>query len=1332
EEPGARFYRTGDLVRYRLGGDLDFLGRLDPQVKVRGLRIELGEIEAVLSQHEGIRDQAVLVREERPGDLRLVAYIVPADLSGATGLEVQDLQSYLRERLPDYMVPVAFVQLEKLPITANGKVDRRALPTPQWAPEERYVAPRNPLEELLTLVFAEVLGRERVGIEDDFFALGGHSLLATRLASRVRTTLGVDLPLGTIFEAPSPAALAPRVERAQREAHGEGRPPLERARRDGPLPLSFAQQRLWFLDQLEPGSAAYNIPLAVQLDGELAVPMLAASLGEISRRHESLRTGFAPASGEPVQVIAAAAVISLPYVDLQSLPEPAGEGEAERLAVAEARRPFLLAEGPLWRVTLVRLTPARHRLLLTLHHSISDGWSMGILVHELGSLYAALSAGRPSPLPALALQYADFALWQRRWLAGELLEAELAHWRERLAGVPTLELPTDLPRPAVQTFHGRTHLFRMPPGLSADLRAASRQRGVTLFMFLLAACETLLSRYSGQTDFALGTPIAGRNLAETEPLIGFFVNSLVIRADLSREPAPVDLLVRVRDWMLAAYAHQDLPFEKLVEELQPERDLSRSPLFQVGFALQNAPFGALALPRLRLTPLPVTSGTAKLDLTLVLGEEEGELTGGIEYNRDLFEEPTILRLAEHYRVLLDGFLARPELPVHQLVLLTPPEQAQLLTEWNDTDWPRPQMPLVHELFAAAAARRPEATAVAGVAGRLSYGELDSRANRLAHRLRALGVGPEVRVALCTGRTLDRVVGIVAVLKAGGAYVSLDPAYPRERLTYQLEDAGAPVLLTEQRLLGRLPESRATVLCLEEEAGDGPAMLPPRVSVDPQNLAYVVYTSGSTGRPKGVEIPHAGLLNLVRWHQELYEVGPDDRGTQVASPAFDASIWELWPYLAAGASLYIPDEETRLSAPAMVRWLAEREITLAYLMTPLAEAVLEEEIPADLELRVRALIIGGDRLHRGPRPEVGFRLMNHYGPAEYTVTSTVVEVTPEVPEVSGAAAAPRLLPSIGRPVDNTQIYVLDRSQAAVPVGVPGELYVAGSGLARGYLGRPDLTAEKFLPVPFGAQPGSRFYRTGDLVRYRPDGELDFLGRLDHQVKVRGLRIELGEIESVLKQHAAVRETAVLVREDRCGDSRLVAYVVKASGAAPGAGELRAYLKERLPEYMVPAAFVELPSLPITANGKVDRRALPAPEWAAEGRYVAPRNPVEELLASIFAEVLGRDRVGAEEDFFALGGHSLLATQVASRVRRALGVELRLRDLFERPTVAGLALDLGQLLRGTSGTTALPIAPVPRGRDLPLSFSQQRLWFIDQLEPGSPAYNLPAAQRALGRL
>ncbi len=1067
----------------------------------------------------------------------------------------------------------------------------------------------------------------------------------------------------------------------------------ERSAKPLQLPLSHAQQRLWFLDQLEPGAAAFNIWPAFRLQGELRPALLAASLREIVRRHQTLRTTFATVEGKPVQSVAPTAELRLPVVDLAALPEAHRWSEARRLVVRGGQDPFDLARGPLLRVQLLLLAPADAVILLAMHHIVSDGWSVGILLRELAALYTAGAAGRFSPLPELPVQYADFVHWQRSWLDGGALEEQLAYWRRQLAAAPAvLELPADRPRPAVQTFRGAMRRLLLSPELGGALAALGRRRRATPFMVLLAAFKALLHRHTGQDRIVVGSPIAGRNRRELEELIGFFINSLVLHTDLAGDPSFGELVERVREVALGAFAHQDIPFEKLVEVLQPERDASRTPLFQATFALRP-PDPVLTLPGLALSPFAADTETAKLDLNLELWESAEGIAGFFEYNRDLFGAATVERLARHFEALLASVADEADAAgrsLSRLPLLAEGERHQLLAEWNDTARPCPQEPLVHDLFAAHAALRPQAVAVASPAARLTYGEVEERANRLAHHLRSLGVGPEVLVALCTERTLERVVGIVAVLKAGGAYVSLDPTYPRERLAFLLADGNAPVVLTERAFTGVLPESDAAVICLDTDlkalAGDGSR--PPVGGATAESLAYVVYTSGSTGRPKGVEIPHAGLMNLVRWHQALYGVRPEDRGTQIASPAFDASIWELWPYLAAGASVHIPEAETRLSAPGMVRWWAQQGITLAYLMTPLAEGVLEAGVPPGLELPTRALIIGGDQLHRRPEPGTAFRLMNHYGPAEYTVTSTVVPVLPR--------GESEKTPSIGRPVDNTQIYILGRRMEPVPVGVLGELYVTGLGLARGYLRRPDLTAEKFLPDPWSAEPGARMYRTADLVRWLPDGDIDFLGRLDHQVKLRGLRIELGEIETVLAQHPEVREAVVIMREDRPREKRLAAYLVAAE-RRPTAEELRSFLKERLPEYMVPAAFVDLLALPLTPNGKVDRRALPAPDWGEGKAHVSAATATEERLAAIWAEVLEIPRVGVEDNFFDLGGHSLLTVRLQHRLREALALELSLVELFQNPTVRSLADHLDRRERGTPPALATRSAERGRSRD-----------------------------------
>jgi amino acid adenylation domain-containing protein len=1282
-EAGARMYRTGDLARRRRDGGIDFLGRIDHQVKVRGFRIELGEVEAALVACAGVSQAVVTVREDPAGGSRLAAYLTA---EAKTSLDPGAVRRELKGRLPQYMVPGWLVLLDRLPLTPSGKVDRRALPPPE-EPATGVIAGRwTPVEEVLTGIFSEVLHVERVEAASDFFELGGHSLLATRLVSRVRAAFGVELPLSAVFAGPTLTALAATVEQLLRGG-GPRQPAITPLPRHRPLPLSFAQQRLWFLMQVDPESPAYNLPLTIRIAGNLNRGVLPDVLSEIVRRHEVLRTTYRTESGTPVQVISPAARIAVPEVDLCCLPQARRAAAARRLVLQEGRRPFDLLNGPVIRACLVRTGDEECLLAITLHHIAADGWSLDVFLRELGALYEAFVTRRRPRLPGLRVQYADYASWQRQWLSGEPLATELAYWRGRLGdSPPVLELPADHPRPRLRTLTAAARQsVDLPLALLDRLRQAGRGQGATLFMTVLAAFMGLLGRYSGQDDLSVGTPVAGRGQLETEPLIGFFVNMLVLRADLRSDPSFNALQDQVRNLVIEAFVHGDLPFEKLVDELKLRRDLSHTPLFQVVFQLQNRA-STVELPGLRLSLVEPEGGTAMFDIRLALAETATGLTGFLEYNTDLFDAPTPVRLAGHLRSLLAAVSGNGETRLSDWPLLSPSEWSEILIEWNDTAKDCPLRPLVHEMFAIHAARSPWRTAVASGQGAITYGELNAQANRLAHKLRRLGVGPDVLVAICTNRTLDRVVGIVGATKAGGATVSLDPTYPKDRLAFLLADAQAPVLLTERKFLELLPETGGRVICLDDpdqRIPTGEEDHPPVTGVTPDNLAYVVYTSGSTGKPKGVEIPHAGLKNLVRWHQDLYGVRPGDRGTQVASPAFDASIWELWPYLAGGASLHIPDDETRLSSRRMIQWWSEEGITLAYLMTPLAEGVLEETIPAELDLEVRALIIGGDRLVHRPAAGVGFRLMNHYGPAEYTVTSTVVRVPPAQEATS--------IPTIGRPIDNTVIYVLDRHAQPVAVRVPGELFVGGLGLARGYLRRPDLTAEKFVPDPWSEIPGARLYRTGDLVRFLPDGDIDFLGRLDHQVKLRGLRIELGEIESVLGQQPELSGVAVLVREDRPGDRRLVAYVVPAEGHQPTSEELRGFLKERLPEYMVPAIFITVPALPLTPNGKVDWKALPAPEYRPEAAYAAPQGPLEEQLAAIWSEVLNIERVGRDDNFFDLGGNSLILVQLRDKLEAVLGRKITMLEMFQHTTLRSLAAHLG-------GAGERPAPVEGRGRDV----------------------------------
>ncbi|HEX4954550.1 MAG TPA: amino acid adenylation domain-containing protein [Thermoanaerobaculia bacterium] len=1326
-EPGARLYRSGDRIRRRPDGDFDFLGRFDFQVKLRGFRVELGEIESVLERHPGVAQVAVGVRAVGGGEV-LVAWWVPA-ATECDEPEAGELGVFLRERLPAYMVPAAYLRLPRLPLTANGKVDRKALPAPEGTSQREHVPPRTATEAALVQIWEEILGLERVGVTDSFFELGGHSLLAVRVVSRIRERLGVELPLRSVFERSTPEALALAVEAASPQA-GDGVPALVPVAREPRMPLSFAQERLWFIEQLNPGTPAYNVALATCFEGPLEVRRLAAAFLAVCDRHEVLRTRFESDGSRPWQVIEARVAFPTPVVDLSGLAAADVEQVVPRLANAEGSLPFDLERAPLLRATLLRRGERSHVVLMTQHHLVTDAWAMGLLIDELGAFYRAGVEGTPVGLPPLPVQYADYAVWQRRWLEGEELGRQLDYWRGHLAGAPQLhELPTDRPRPPIPSGRGATLFRLLGDPLAGRLHGLSIRSELTPFMTLVGGFLVLLSRLSGQNDLVVGTPVANRGRREIEGLIGFFLNVLPLRLDLSGNPPFQEALARVRSVAIEAYAHQDLPFERLVESLGLPRAIDRSPLFQISATVRRTDWHAGEMPGLSLSSLPVRSQTSRFDLSLLVAEGPWGFNLGMEHASDLFDAATIERWLAAFERMLTAAVEEPGRRIAALPLLSPGEERQLLVEWNATgrDWPFEGF--CHELFAGWAEKRPDAAAV-GLAGEVwSYGYLSGRARALAHRLRGLGVGPEVRVAVLAERSRpERILGSLAAMLAGGAYVPLDPTYPGERLAFLFEDAGARVILTQSDLLERLPETKATVLCL-----DGPDRQPEERSdegslgrVDGANLAYVVYTSGSTGRPKGVQISHDGLLNMVRWHQDYYEVTESDRATQVASPAFDASVWELWPYLAAGASVHVPDEETRLSAPAMVDWWQDQRITLAYLPTALVEGVLREPIGPERPIGVRTVIIGGDRLVGRPLPDAPYVLSNTYGPAEYTVLSTAVPVPAWGSGEEG-------LPSIGLTIANTRLYVVEPGRTVAPVGVPGELWIGGVGLARGYLGRPGLTAERFVPDPFSGEPGARLYRSGDRIRRRPDGDFDFLGRFDFQVKLRGFRVELGEIESVLERHPGVAQVAAGVRELGGGEVLVAWWVPVEAGTEPDAEALRAFLRERLPAYMVPAAYLRLPRLPLTANGKVDRKALPAPEGAGQGEHVPPRTSTEALLVQIWQEVLGLERVGVTDSFFELGGHSLLAVRVVSRIRERFGVEMPLRGIFEHLTVAELGAAVDQLrLEGRTGEVLPPLVPMGRDRPLPLSFAQERLWFIDRLTGGTAAYNVAMATRFEGEL
>ncbi|MTJ18581.1 MULTISPECIES: non-ribosomal peptide synthetase [unclassified Dolichospermum] len=1314
--PQQRLFKTGDVARYSSNQNLEILGRMDFQVNIRGMRVELEEIEAVIKLHPSIREAVVSAREDVSGGQRLVAYIVVNNQDFNSG----ELRNFLASKLPDYMIPHTLMVMEKLPVLPNGKLDRKSLPEPDLsAIQSEFIPPQTPTQEIIAKIWAEVLGIERIGIHDNFLELGGHSLLASLVISRLREALSLELSIASLFAAPTIATFSEQIGSSAQNLL----PTLEPVSRNSELPLSLTQQRFWFLDQMEGSNPAYNIVRVLNLQGLLNFTALEGAIATIINRHETLRTSFGIADGKPIQVIADKLAFTLPVIDLQELAEDQKTTAAQRLTTNEYLRPFALTESSLLRVTLMQLGAESHQLLVIMHHIISDAWSAGNFLQELSVIYSALTAGLPSPLPKLSIQYADYAYWQRQWLENQ--PAQLDYWKQQLADIPAvIELPTDRSRTAIQTFRGDLQKFQFDSQLTHKLKNLSQKSGSSLFMTLLTAFVILLSRYSGQEDIIIGSPISDRNRVALEPLIGFFVNTLVLRTRLEGNPTFIELLQQVRQMALDAYAHQDVPFDQLVETLQPQRHLSHSPLFQVMFVLQNSPVSKLELGDLQVTQIELAKATAgaTFDLTISMQEKDSasgtELIGAFEYNANLFNADTIARMVESFHTLVEAVVANPQERIRTLPLLTASQEHQLLVEWHhpQTDYPQKS---IHQLFEEQVEKTPDAVALVFEDQQLTYQQLNSQANKLAHYLQFLGVEPEILVGVYLERSLEMIVGFLGILKAGGAYVPLDPNYPPERLNYMVADSQMSIILTHSSLLPHLSltleQAQTKIICWDKDfeieiasqSSDNPIH-----NFTPENLAYVIYTSGSTGRPKGVLIQHSALLNLVFWHLNNFQIKSSDRTTQLAGTAFDAAVWELWPYLVVGASIYLIKSEFLLSAKTLQEKLISHNITISFIPTPLAEQLCLLSWSENTSLRT--MLTGGDRLNYYPSNKLPFKFFNNYGPTENTVVTTSGQILPE--------ASNSKFPPIGRPIANTQVYILDRYLQPLPIGVYGEIYIGGLSLAKGYLHRPDLTSERFIANPF--VENERIYKTGDLGRYLPDGNIEFLGRIDHQVKIRGFRIELGEIETVLTQHPQVQQVVVIVREDHPENKYLTAYIVGKTETLTSS-ELRQFLKGNLPEYMIPAAFVMLKALPLTPNGKVDRLVLPKPETTnleLETAFVAPGTALETKLAEIWCTVLNRQQVGIYDNFFELGGHSLLITSVISRIREHFSIVLPLRSLFTAPTIAELSqVIITHQLDAITVDTLPPLVPQARDTCIPLSFAQESIWQLQQLAPESCAYN-----------
>jgi amino acid adenylation domain-containing protein/non-ribosomal peptide synthase protein (TIGR01720 family) len=1327
-----KLYKTGDLARYLPDGNIEFVGRVDNQVKIRGFRIELGEVEAALSQHPDIQQAVVIVREDVPGDKRLVAYFVAdsasADLSDQKSpLTTTTLKSFLEDKLPAYMIPAAWMMLDSLPLTPNGKVDRRSLPAPaRTRPdlEAAFVAPRNSIEEQLATLWTELLGLDVVGVNDNFFCLGGHSLIVTQMISRAREIFSVNISFAQVFANPTIAAVAELIAQGGEELQWE-RPTIQHISHQGIVPVSFSQERIYFVHKLAPENSAYQFQATMDIRGNLDVEALQRSLDEIVRRHEIFRTTYQEVNGKLYQVIHPHPGAAFRVVDLRSIPEPERQIQAQKLAEAEVLTHLDLTQLPIVQWAVFQVSEQEYIFTHVEHHMAHDGWSFNVFLSELVTLYAAFSAGKPSPLPELSYQFADFATWQREWAQTKEAQAQLVYWQQKLAGIPPLlELPYDRLRPQEQTYHGENARMELPVDLCESLRVFSHQEGATLFMTMLEAFIILLHRYIGQDDIFIGSAVANRRMHQIENMMGMVVNNLVLRTDVSGNPSVRELLDRVRQVTMEAYTNEDVPFDKVVEAIRPVRNLSHNPLFQVMFSFHNSAKPYLKFPGFDFTlHEPANNKSAKFDLDFLViprfeqSVQSGAKTGAkgitlvLEYNTDLFDAETIEAMLEQYEQVLIEMLANPAAGIGQIPLITPSQQ-KLLGEWNQTDRENTQNQCIHKLFELQVELTPDAIALKQNGQKLTYRELSDRANKIAHYLQSLGVKPETLVGICVDRSLEMIAGLLGILKAGGAYVPIDPAYPQERITEMIVDTQLSILLTQNRFQEKLTGYTSKTICLDTDWAEiaSQSTANPVSDVQLNNLAYIIYTSGSTGKPKGVMIEHRSLLNFVTTAINEYGINAQDQVLQFASVCFDISIEEIFPCLAVGATLVLRTEEMLNSSDDFWQCCQKWQLTVLDLPTAYWHQLVTELQPQNSPIpgSLRTVIIGGEEVHLEKvqhwhhcvahlsQPP---QLFNSYGPTEATVVTTLERLTPTNTAVS-----------IGKPISNAQVYVLDQNQQPLPIGVPGELHIGGAGLARGYWQRPELTNEKFINIPTilsdflldleNPSPNlspirreaseippslqgkgvrglgfAKLYKTGDLVKFRRDGNLEYLGRVDNQVKIRGFRVELGEIETVLRQHPQISQAVVIAHQEITGQKRLVAYVVP-QAPQPTIDELRQFLKQKLPNYMIPAAFMVLDSIPMTPNQKVDYRALPTPDFSrsAEDKFAAPRTLIEEKLVAIWSEVLRIENVGIHDNFFELGGDSILSIQLVSKANQA-GIQIAAKQLFKYQTIADLATVAG---------------------------------------------------------
>ncbi|BAZ82714.1 non-ribosomal peptide synthetase [Sphaerospermopsis kisseleviana CS-549] len=1312
-----KLYKTGDLARYLPDGNIEFVGRVDNQVKIRGFRIELGEVEAALSQHPDIKQAVVIVREDVPGDKRLVAYVVSDQKSPVTATT---LKSFLEDKLPAYMIPAAWMVLDSLPLTPNGKVDRRSLPAPaRTRPdlEEAFVAPRNSIEEQLATLWTQLLGLDVVGVNDNFFCLGGHSLIVTQMISRAREIFSVNISFVQVFANPTIAAVAELITQGGEEIQWE-RPIIQHIAHEGLVPVSFSQERIYFVHKLAPENSAYQFQATMDIRGKLDFEALKRSLDEIVRRHEIFRTTYQEVNGRLYQVIHPHPGAAFRVVDLRHIPEPERQIEAQKLVEAELLTHLDLTQLPIVQWAVFQLSDQDYIFTHVEHHMAHDGWSFNVFLSELVTLYEAFSSGKPSPLPELKYQFADFATWQREWAKTKEAQAQLLYWQQKLAGIPPLlELPYDRPRPKEQTYNGEHARMELPVELCESLRVFSHQQGATLFMTMLEAFIILLHRYIGQDDIFIGSAVANRRMHQIEKIMGMVVNNLVLRTDVSGNPTVRELLDRVRQMTMEAYANEDVPFDKVVEAVKPVRNLSHNPLFQVMFSFHNSAKPYLKFPGFDfILHEPASNKSAKFDLDFLViprfeqSVQHGAKTGAkgitldLEYNSDLFDAESMEAMLEQYEQVLIEMVAKPEQRIGQIPLITASQQ-KLLGECNQTERENTQSQCIHKLFELQVELTPDAIAVEQDGKKLTYRELSDRANKIAHYLQSLGVKPETLVGICVDRSLEMIAGLLGILKAGGAYVPIDPAYPQERIAEIITDTQLGILLTQNRYFGegsrtvqeKLAGYSGQTIYLDTDWAKiaTQSTANPVSDVQLNNLAYIIYTSGSTGKPKGVMIEHRSMLNFITTAIDEYGINAQDKVLQFASVCFDTSIEEIFPCLAVGATLVLRTEEMLNSSDDFWRCCQKWQLTVLDLPTAYWHQLVTELQPQNSPIpgSLRTVIIGGEEVqlekvqhwhnctahtstslsdHLSPAPQ----LFNSYGPTEATVVTTLERLTPE----NRFDFAHRTTSvSIGKPISNAQVYVLDQYQQPVPIGVPGELHIGGAGLARGYWQRPELTAEKFIEKAGSrgqeAEGNNRLYKTGDLVRFRRDGNLEYLGRVDNQVKIRGFRIELGEIETVLRQHPQVSQAVVIAHQEITGQKRLVAYFVP-QAPQPTIDELRQFLKQKLPNYMIPAAFMVLDSIPMTSNQKVDYLALPTPDFSRsdEDKFAAPRTLIEEKLVAIWSEVLRIENVGIHDNYFELGGDSILSIQLVSKANQA-GIQIAAKQLFRYQTIGELATVAG---------------------------------------------------------